>query len=65
MVTNDGRRVSETLGTGQHVDAPFGGTVKDIHASCRDEIERLREELVQTKNQVKLLIAIETAGKEV
>ena len=44
-MSDDSRRVSETLGTGQPVDAPFGGTVKDIHASCRDEIERLRKAL--------------------
>jgi len=43
VTTDDARRVSETLGTGQHVDAPFGGVVKDVHASCRDEIERLRD----------------------
>lgn len=28
-----------------------------------DEIERLRAELVQANNQIKLLIAIETSGK--
>jgi hypothetical protein len=49
-VIDDARRVSETLGTGQHIDAPFGGTVKDVHASCRDEIERLREDRDWWKN---------------
>ena len=29
-----------------------------------DEIERLREELIQANNKIKLLIAIETAGKD-
>lgn len=28
-----------------------------------DEIERLRQELIQANNQIKLLIAIETSGK--
>ena len=33
-----------------------------ICAEAADEIERLRAELVQANNQIKLLIAIETAG---
>lgn len=44
-MTADTRKFIETLGTGEHISAPFGGTVKDIHSSCRDEIERLRAEL--------------------
>lgn len=43
-MNNEARRVSETLGTGQHVDAPFGGVAKDVHAPCHDEIEQLRLE---------------------
>ena len=35
--------------------------VRDLHKAA-DEIERLREELTQANNAIKLLIAIETAG---
>lgn len=54
MVSNDARRVSKTLGTGQYVDAPFGGVVKDVHASCRDEIERLQALVEHLSSQLRL-----------
>lgn len=41
-----------------------GNIIPTTCNEAADEIERLREELVQTKNQLKLLIAIETAGKD-
>ena len=44
-MTDDGRRVAETLGNGQEVYAHWGGTAKDVHACCRDEIEQLRKAL--------------------
>lgn len=33
-------------------------------AESADEIERLQYELIQANNQIKLLIAIETSGKD-
>lgn len=42
-MNDDARRVSETLGTGQEVFAHWGGRVKDVHANCRDKIERLQQ----------------------
>lgn len=33
-------------------------------AEAADEIERLQYELIQANNQIKLLIAIETSGKD-
>jgi hypothetical protein len=36
----------------------------DLMRQAADEIERLRQELIQANNQIKLLIAIETAGKD-
>lgn len=44
-----------------------GLNTASYHLLCNeaaDEIERLRKELVQANNQIKLLIAIETAGKD-
>lgn len=41
---------------------------RDVEAfilrQAADEIERLRQELIQANNSIKLLIAIETAGKD-
>lgn len=43
IIHDNPRRVAETLGSGEHISAPFDGTVKDIHASCRNEVERWQD----------------------
>lgn len=39
-------------------------SIYEIMTEAADEIERLRYELIQANNQIKLLIAIETSGKD-
>lgn len=55
IIHDNSRKFAETLGSGEHVSAPFGGTVKDVHSSCIDEIERLQAELDHWQHIAKTL----------
>lgn len=43
IIHDNPRKLAETLGSGEYISAPFDGTVKDIHASCRNETERWQD----------------------
>ena len=55
VVHDNPRKFAETFGSGEHISAPFGGTVKDVHSSCSDEIERLRKELQLAHSEIALM----------
>ena len=55
IIHDNPRKLAETLGSGEHISAPFDGTVKDIHAPCHDEIERLRTELADWQRTLRAI----------
>lgn len=61
---------SDGTKTNHDPDTEMGFWVRLFHNECdrsaylEQEVERLREELVQANNAIKLLIAIETSGKD-
>lgn len=57
----EGEAVADDIVT--RLRAKYAGQLP-ICNEAADEIERLRYELVQANNQIKLLIAIETAGRQ-
>ena len=61
---------SDGTATNHDPDTEMGFWIRLFHNECdrsaylEQENERLRQELIQANNQIKLLIAIETSGKD-